>query len=117
MTEPEPESIVRLEAGAVVLLDQRRLPDEEGERRCPTSTEVAEAIRTLVVRGAPAIGIAAAYGYALAAERGENLDAAYATLAAARPTAVNLRWALEEMRGNPTPRRARRGHADEVEGG
>ena len=115
MTELEPESIVRLEAGAVVLLDQRRLPDEEVELRCTTSTEVAEAIRTLVVRGAPAIGIAAAYGYALAAERGEDLDTAYATLAAARPTAVNLRWALEEMRGNPTPERARRLHADEVE--
>jgi methylthioribose-1-phosphate isomerase len=114
MTGLEPESIVRLEAGAVVLLDQRRLPDAEVELRCTTSTEVAEAIRTLAVRGAPAIGIAAAYGYALAAERGEDLDAAYATLAAARPTAVNLRWALEEMRSNPTPERARRLHADEV---
>ncbi len=62
---------------------------------------MAEAIRTLAVRGAPAIGIAAAFGYALAAERGEDLDAAYATLAAARPTAVNLRWALEEMRAEP----------------
>ncbi len=98
-----------------MLLDQRRLPDEEVELRCTTSAEVAEAIRTLAVRGAPAIGIAAAYGYALAAEHGEDLDAAYATLAGARPTAVNLRWALEEMRGNPTPERARRLHADEVE--
>ena len=115
MTELEPESIVRLEAGAVVLLDQRRLPDEQVELRCTTSAEVAEAIRTLAVRGAPAIGIAAAYGYALAAERGDDLDAAFATLAAARPTAVNLRWALEEMRANPTPERARRLHADEVE--
>ena len=115
MRDLEPESIVRLEAGAVVLLDQRRLPDEEVELRCTTSAEVAEAIRTLAVRGAPAIGIAAAYGYALAAERGEDLDAAYATLVAARPTAVNLRWALEEMRVNPTPERARRLHTDEVE--
>jgi len=97
MTELEPESIVRLEAGAVVLLDQRRLPDEQVELRCTTSAEVAEAIRTLAVRGAPAIGIAAAYGYALAAERGDDLDAAFATLAAARPTAVNLRWALDDM--------------------
>ena len=72
-----PESIVRLEAGAVVLLDQRRLPDEELELRCESAAEVAEAIRTLAVRGAPAIGVAAAYGYALAAERGEDLDAAY----------------------------------------
>ena len=115
MKELVPESIVRLEAGAVVLLDQRRLPDDEVELRCTTSAEVAEAIRTLAVRGAPAIGIAAAYGYALAAERGEDLDAAYAALAGARPTAVNLRWALEEMRSNPTPERARRLHADEVE--
>ena len=115
MRELGPENIIRLEAGAVVLLDQRRLPDDEVELRCTTSTEVAEAIRTLAVRGAPAIGIAAAYGYALAAERGEDLDAAYATLAAARPTAVNLRWALEEMRVNPTPERARKLHADEVE--
>lgn len=115
MTELEPESIVRLEAGAVVLLDQRRLPDEEVELRCGSAAEVADAIRALAVRGAPAIGIAAAYGYALAAERGEDLDAAYAVLAAARPTAVNLRWALEEMRANPTPERARRLHAGEVE--
>ena len=76
-----PESIVRLEAGAVVLLDQRRLPDEELELRCESAAEVAEAIRTLAVRGAPAIGVAAAYGYALAAERGEDLDAAYRVLA------------------------------------
>ena len=54
------------------------------------AAEVAEAIRTLAVRGAPAIGIAAAYGLALAAERGEDLDAASAVLAASRPTAVNL---------------------------
>ena len=68
--------------------------------------EVAEAIRTLAVRGAPAIGIAAAYGYALAAERGEDLDAAYRVLAESRPTAVNLVWALEQMRGEPTAERA-----------
>jgi methylthioribose-1-phosphate isomerase len=115
MRELEPESIVRLEADAVVLLDQRRLPDEEVELRCGSAAEVADAIRTLAVRGAPAIGIAAAYGYALAAERGEDLDAAYAVLAAARPTAVNLRWALGEMRADPTAENARRIHADEVE--
>ena len=91
-------SIVRLEPGAVVLLDQRRLPDEEVELRCASAAEVADAIRTLAVRGAPAIGIAAAYGYALAAERGEDLEQAYAVLAQSRPTAVNLVWALEQMR-------------------
>jgi methylthioribose-1-phosphate isomerase len=110
-----PESIVRLEAGAVVLLDQRRLPDEELQLRCESAAEVAEAIRTLAVRGAPAIGVAAAYGYALAAERGEDLDAAYRVLAEARPTAVNLVWALEQMRDEPTPERARALHIAEVD--
>jgi methylthioribose-1-phosphate isomerase len=110
-----PERIVRLEGDAVVLLDQRRLPAEEVELRCRSSAEVAEAIRTLAVRGAPAIGVAAAYGYALAAQLDEDLDEAYARLAGARPTAVNLVWALEEMRGDPTPERARRLHEEEVE--
>ena len=109
-----PERILRLEAGAVVLLDQRRLPDEEVELRCESAAEVAEAIRTLAVRGAPAIGIAAAYAYALAAERGEDLDEAYRVLAAARPTAVNLVWALEQLRVEPTAERARRLHEEEV---
>ena len=69
-----PEEIVRLEDDRVVLLDQRRLPDEEVELECRSAAEVAEAIRTLAVRGAPAIGVAAAYGYALAAANGEDLD-------------------------------------------
>jgi methylthioribose-1-phosphate isomerase len=110
-----PDRIVRLEGGAVVLLDQRRLPDEEVELRCETAAEVAEAIRALAIRGAPAIGVAAAYGYALAAARGEDLDAAYDTLASSRPTAVNLVWALEEMRDDPSPERARSLHEAEVE--
>jgi methylthioribose-1-phosphate isomerase len=113
----EPERIIRLEDGAVVLLDQRRLPDEDVDLVCRSAAEVAEAIRTLAVRGAPAIGIAAAYGYALAARSGEDLDAAVATLAGSRPTAVNLAWALEEMRrwdGDPAER-ARQIHAEEVE--
>ena len=58
----------------MVVLDQRRLPDEEIELRCASAAEVADAIRTLAVRGAPAIGVAAAYGLALAASRGEDLD-------------------------------------------
>jgi methylthioribose-1-phosphate isomerase len=110
-----PERIVRLESDAVILLDQRRLPDEELELRCESAAEVAEAIRTLAIRGAPAIGVAAAYGLALAATRGEDLDAAYDTLAASRPTAVNLRWALDQMRDDPTPERARALHDEEVE--
>jgi methylthioribose-1-phosphate isomerase len=113
----EPERIVRLEKNAVVVLDQRLLPDREVDLVCRSSAEVAEAIRTLAVRGAPAIGIAAAYGYALAAAGGEDLDAAASTLAASRPTAVNLIWALEEMRrweGDPVER-ARQIHAEEVD--
>jgi methylthioribose-1-phosphate isomerase len=99
----------------VVLLDQRRLPDEEVELECASAAEVAMAIRTLAIRGAPAIGVAAAYGLALAAQRGEDLDAAFEELASARPTAVNLRWALDEMRDDPTPERARALHEAEVE--
>ena len=75
---------------------------------------MAEAIRTLAVRGAPSIGVAAAYGYALAAELGEDLEAAYEALASSRPTAVNLVWALEQMRSDPSAERARRLHEDEV---
>ena len=80
----QPDEILRLEEGRVVLLDQRRLPGEEVELVCRSAGEVAEAIRTLAVRGAPAIGIAAAYGYALAAETGEDLEAASAAWLAAR---------------------------------
>jgi methylthioribose-1-phosphate isomerase len=115
LSELEPHSIVRLEDAAVVVLDQRRLPDEEVDLRCASAAEVAEAIRTLAVRGAPAIGIAAGYGLALAASRGEDLDAAYDLLLASRPTAVNLRWALDAMRDDPSRARAERIHADEVD--
>ena len=114
MGELTPERILRLEPDAVVLLDQRRLPDEEVELRCESAAEVAEAIRTLAVRGAPSIGVAAAYGYTLAAERGENLDEAYRVLAESRPTAVNLVWALEQVRDDPSPERARALHEEEV---
>jgi methylthioribose-1-phosphate isomerase len=112
-----PEEIVRLEDDRVVLLDQRRLPDEEVEVECRSCAEVAEAIRTMAVRGAPAIGVAAAYGYALAAAQGEDLEEAAAMLVDARPTAVNLPWAIAEMRsanGN-LAERAREIHRAEVE--
>ncbi len=98
----------------MVVLDQRRLPDEEVELRCASAADVADAIRTLAVRGAPAIGVAAAYGLALAAERGEDLDRAYDVLVSSRPTAINLRWALDELRDDPTPERARALHEEEV---
>jgi methylthioribose-1-phosphate isomerase len=111
----EPERIVRLEDGAVVLLDQRRLPEVEVEVVCRTAGEVAEAIRAMVVRGAPAIGIAAAYGLALAAENGEDLVDADSVLRSSRPTAVNLAWALDRLHDAPTAANARRLHEDEVE--
>jgi methylthioribose-1-phosphate isomerase len=112
----DPYDIVRYEEEGpkVVLLDQRRLPDEEVEVECRTVEELVAAIRALAVRGAPAIGVAAAYGLALAAARGEDLDAAAAALASARPTAVNLAWALAQLRDRPTPERARRLHDEEV---
>jgi methylthioribose-1-phosphate isomerase len=113
----EAEDIVRYEEDGpkVVLLDQRRLPDEEVELVCRTVDELVVAIRELAIRGAPAIGVAAAYGLALAAARGDDLDRAAAALAASRPTAVNLAWALVEMRDDPSPGHARRLHQDEVE--
>jgi methylthioribose-1-phosphate isomerase len=113
----EPEDIVRYEEDGprVVLLDQRRLPDEEVELECRSVAEVVEAIRELAIRGAPAIGVAAAYALALAGARGDDLDEAAELLAASRPTAVNLAWALERMRDDPTPARARALHDEEVE--
>jgi methylthioribose-1-phosphate isomerase len=107
---------LRLEDDCVVLLDQRRLPEEEVELVCRSAADVAEAIRALAVRGAPAIGIAAAYGYALAASRGDGLDEAFGVLAGARPTAANLAWALREVQAAADPTaRARELHAEEVE--
>jgi methylthioribose-1-phosphate isomerase len=113
----EPDNIVRYEEDGpkVVLLDQRRLPDEVVELECRSVDELVVAIRELAIRGAPAIGVAAAYGLALAAKLGEDLSAAASALASARPTAVNLSWALEQLRDDPTPARARALHAEEVE--
>ena len=91
---------------APVILDQRRLPDELVEWRLGTVDEVVEAIRTLAVRGAPAIGIAGAYGVALGLRTATLTDAAAARaetrrladlIGEARPTAVNLRWAVERV--------------------
>ena len=95
---------IRWEDSALYLLDQTRLPAEERWLRYTDYHEVANAIRTMVVRGAPAIGIAAAYATVLAAQ--ENackvdfpaaMSQAKETLAASRPTAVNLFWALDRM--------------------
>ncbi|BDU21282.1 S-methyl-5-thioribose-1-phosphate isomerase [Dyella sp. GSA-30] len=80
------------------LLDQRLLPRKEHWFDCRDYLQVTQAIKDLAVRGAPAIGIAAAWGVVLAAQQGQSLDAALATLRAARPTAVNLMWALDRMK-------------------
>jgi methylthioribose-1-phosphate isomerase len=80
------------------LLDQRRLPFETLFVDCRTVADVVQAIKDLVVRGAPAIGIAAAWGVVLAAQQSpDTLPEAITQLRASRPTAVNLMWALERM--------------------
>jgi methylthioribose-1-phosphate isomerase len=96
----EPVTPLRFEDGALLLLDQRALPDEETWLRCTDVEEVAVAIETLAVRGAPAIGVAAAYGVLLAAAAGGAgaVEAAIDRLGGTRPTAVNLRWALDRCR-------------------
>jgi methylthioribose-1-phosphate isomerase len=87
---------------AVRLVDQTRLPREEVFVSCRTAAEVAAAIRDMVVRGAPAIGAAAAYGTALAAGEGRLLEGA-ALLRAARPTARDLFWAVERVEQAAAP--------------
>ena len=77
---------------AIALLDQTRLPAEEVVVTCRSVGELVAAIRRLVVRGAPVLGLAGAYGVALAAYQGQDVAAAAAALAGARPTAVNLAW-------------------------
>ncbi|MFE0959962.1 S-methyl-5-thioribose-1-phosphate isomerase [Streptomyces fungicidicus] len=78
------------EGPVLVLLDQTRLPAEEVELVCTDAPALVEAIRSLAVRGAPLLGVAGAYGVALAAVRGYDVDEAAAALESARPTAVNL---------------------------
>ena len=99
--------------GAVVMLDQRRLPEDEVYLRLDTAEEVAAAIRDMAIRGAPAIGVAAALGIALgfrgaqardtdahgpAGDAAARFEALATLFAATRPTAVNLFWAIERMR-------------------
>ncbi|MEE8444962.1 MAG: S-methyl-5-thioribose-1-phosphate isomerase, partial [Alphaproteobacteria bacterium] len=85
---------------SVEIVDQTRLPHELAVLRLATMEDAAHAIRIMQVRGAPLIGATAAYGVALAMlADASNLGQAIETLAATRPTAVNLRWALDRMRG------------------
>ena len=79
---------------AIELLDQTRLPAEEVFLSCASVPELVDAISRLVVRGAPLLGVAGAFGVALAAYRGDDVEAAAAAITAARPTAVNLGWGV-----------------------
>lgn len=102
---PEPFSPMRWEGPGLRLLDQTRLPVEEVWMDCETPEQVADAIRRLAVRGAPAIGVAAAYGLVLGLRTvrdpgllAARFDEVSELLGSTRPTAVNLRWALERGR-------------------
>jgi len=86
------------ESGSVIMIDQRKLPREEVFVTCRTYLEVADAIKTMVIRGAPAIGVAAAMGVALGVQEGADFETVCGTLAATRPTAVNLFWGIERMK-------------------
>jgi methylthioribose-1-phosphate isomerase len=99
--DPTHDSIraVQWRGDHLCLLDQRLLPGEERWIECRNAAQVTTAIRDLAVRGAPAIGIAAAWGVAMAAQQGGGaLEPVLADLRAARPTAVNLMWALDRMK-------------------
>ena len=98
---------IEMKDGAVVMIDQRKLPATEVYVTCKTAQEVAKAIKTMVIRGAPAIGVAAAMGLALGMRRSTATGTKQFTtefqklcdlMAATRPTAVNLFWAIERMK-------------------
>ena len=98
-------SPIRWGESGLELLDQTRLPREETWLVCREPEDVAGAIRRLSVRGAPAIGVTAAYGLVVGLQSGsqkeglrERFDETWELLAATRPTAVNLRWALDQGR-------------------
>src|SRR5712672_2423424 len=95
------------EGDVVVMIDQRKLPVREVYVRCKTAAEVARAIKTMVIRGAPAIGVAAAMGLALGTRKStatgtqkfaEEFQRTCDLMASTRPTAVNLFWAIERMK-------------------
>jgi methylthioribose-1-phosphate isomerase len=98
---------VAWENGEIVMVDQRKLPGQEVYVRCKTAPEVARAIKTMVIRGAPAIGVSAAMGIALGMRRSKasgtrqfavEFNKTCDLMAATRPTAVNLFWAIERMK-------------------
>lgn len=98
---------IERQADAVVMIDQRKLPAQEVFVTCKTAKEVAKAITTMIIRGAPAIGVAAAYGIALGMQKSKaqgtrqfavEFNQICDLMAATRPTAVNLFWAIEQMK-------------------
>src|SRR5689334_16550311 len=98
---------IEWQTDGVVMIDQRKLPGKEVYVTCKTPAEVARAIKTMVIRGAPAIGVAAAMGMALGLRRSKALGTKQCAvelnkigdlLAATRPTAVNLFWAIDRMK-------------------
>lgn len=115
----EPFAAVKWDEDKLILLDQRKLPRESNYLEYDSATEIAEAIKDMIVRGAPAIGIAAAYAVVLAARLAygkskdnwrDVINVELEVLSASRPTAVNLNWAIAEMRqafdsieGDPEP--------------
>src|SRR5665213_299772 len=107
---------VEPDGAGIGIIDQTQLPFALVKRRLITLEEAAQAIRAMLVRGAPLIGVTAAYGMALAMRADPTdaaIDRAAATLLATRPTAVNLRWAVEDLRRllhqTPAARRAEAG--------
>ena len=102
---------IRFDGDRLELLDQRRLPNTVSWVSCTDARSTAEAITQMVVRGAPAIAITAAYGLALEARRGGDLEQARQVLLASRPTAVNLRWALDRLLTVPPEQLARAAQA------
>src|SRR6185295_18227963 len=98
---------IEWQTDAIVMVDQRKLPGQEIYVRCKTAVEVARAIKTMVIRGAPAIGVAAAMGIALGMNRSKaqgtkqfavEFNKLCDLMAATRPTAVNLFWAIHRMK-------------------
>ncbi|MGW0704860.1 S-methyl-5-thioribose-1-phosphate isomerase [Streptomyces sp. NPDC002643] len=104
------------EGPVLVLLDQTRLPAEEVELVCTDAPALVEAIRSLAVRGAPLLGIAGAYGVALAAARGFDVEEAAEALAGARPTAVNLAVGVRRARAAYRAELGRTGDQDQAAG-
>jgi len=85
-------------ADGVVMIDQTRLPREERYVTCRNYREMAQAIKDMIIRGAPALGVAAAMGVALGVQEGADIETVCQTLAATRPTAVNLFWGIDRMK-------------------